>query len=201
MKNILLAIAVTAMTFTATAQDFANVDKSPMDAAYYPAQATKRAFAKTDAEKAALQPQIRVLYGRPSLNGRNVFRTSDDRNAGITKYGDKWRVGANESTEIMLIQNAEIGGKNLMAGRYTMVVVPQDDEWTIHINSENDGWGNFSHNAALDIVTTTIPVTTSNESLENLSMALYSPNDDNIVHLKMGWGTYRAELPITLENW
>ncbi len=199
MRNILLAIAATAITFTATAQDFDKVDKSPMDAAYYPANATKRAFAKTDEQKAALQPQIRVLYGRPSLNGREVFRSSDDRNAGITKYGDKWRIGANESTEIMLMQNAVIGGKNLMAGRYTMVVVPQENEWTVHINSENDGWGNFSHNAALDVVTTTIPVTRVDESLENLSMALYAPNEDNVVHLKMGWGTYRAELPITVE--
>lgn len=197
MKNILIAVCVIAMTFTATAQEFDKVDKSPMDAAYYPATASKRAFAKTDEQKAALQPQIRVLYGRPSLQGRAVFRASDDREAGITKYGEKWRVGANESTEILLMRDAKIGGKELKAGRYTMVVVPQENQWTVHINTENDGWGNYSHNADLDVVTTTIPVMNDAESIENLSMTMYSPSED-LVHLKMGWGTYRAELPITL---
>jgi hypothetical protein len=197
MKKIILLAAVMALTFTAGAQDFAKMDKSPMDAAYYPADAPKRAFAKSEEQKAALQPQIRVLYGRPSLNDRAIFRDNDDRNAGITKYGEKWRIGANESTELLLMRNVSIGGKTLMAGRYTMVVVPTADEWTIHINSENDGWGNFSHNAEMDLLTTTIPVSSEDESLENLSMTMYSPAD-NVVHLKIGWGTYRAELPIKL---
>jgi hypothetical protein len=198
MKNILLAAAAIAMTFTATAQDFVDVDKSPMDAAYYPANATKRAFAKTDEQKAAMQPQIRVLYGRPSLNGRAVFTATDVKGSGITKYGEKWRLGANESTEITLMSNAMIGDQVLPAGRYSIVVVPTEKEWTFHINAENDGWGNFSHKAEMDVLTTTIPVTTEDKSLENLSIALYSPNNDNVVHMKMGWGTYRAELPITL---
>ncbi|SCY43536.1 Protein of unknown function [Nonlabens sp. Hel1_33_55] len=198
MKNILLAAAAMAITFTATSQEFVSMDKSPMDAAYYPAQSTKRAFAKTDEQKAALQPQIRVLYGRPSLNDRNLFTSTDVKDSGITKYGEKWRLGANESTEITLMSNAMIGDQVLPAGRYSIVVVPTENEWTFHINAENDGWGNFSHKSEMDVVTTTIPVTTEDESLENLSIALYSPNNDNVVHMKMGWGTYRAELPITL---
>ncbi|AZQ43559.1 DUF2911 domain-containing protein [Nonlabens ponticola] len=198
MKNLILCIAAAAMTFTVNAQDFAGADKSPMDVAYFPADAPKRAFAKTDEQKAALQPAIRVLYGRPSLKGRTLFRESDDRKAGITKYGEKWRLGANESTELLLLQDAKIGDQVLVAGRYTLVVVPNKNEWTIHVNAENDGWGNFSHNAALDIVTITIPVSTVDDSLEDLSIALYSPNDDNVVHLKMGWANYRAEMPITL---
>ena len=151
MKNILLAAAAMACTFTATAQEFAEMDKSPMDAAYYPAQATKRAFAKTDEQKLALEPQIRVLYGRPSLNDRAIFTATDEKGSGITKYGSKWRIGANESTEIMLMKDAMIGGKELKAGRYSMIVVPTETEWTVHINSENDGWGNFSHKDEMDI--------------------------------------------------
>lgn len=198
MKNLILLAAAVVMTMTTNAQDFEKMDKSPMDAAYFPAQASKRAFAKTDDQKAALEPQIRVLYGRPSLNDREIFRTSDDRNAGITKYGEKWRVGANESTEILLMKDAMIGGTKLAAGRYTMVIIPTENEWTVHINTENDGWGNFSHKDAMDVASATIPVMNNGDSLENLSMALYSPNNDKVVHLKMGWGTYRAELPITL---
>jgi len=132
-----------------------------------------------------------VLYGRPALNGREVF-------PGITKYGEAWRVGANESTELLLMKDATIGGKMIPAGRYSIVITPTEKLWTIHINSENDGWGNYGHKPELDIITTSVPVTAETESVENLSMALYSPNDDNVVHLKIGWGLYRVEMPITM---
>ncbi len=180
------------------AQDFVKMDKSPMDAAFYPAQAAMRQFAKTDEAKMALEPKIRVLYSRPYLNGRTIFRSTDDREDGITKYGESWRLGANESTELLLMQDAKIGDRMLKAGRYSIVVTPTADKWTFHINEENDGWGNYSHKPSMDLVTVSVPVTMADESLENLSIALYSPEKNNVVHLKTGWGNYRAELPIEL---
>ncbi len=185
-------------TVAVAAQDFADMDKSPMDAAYYPAQAAKRQFAKSPDQQKALEPQIRVLYSRPSLKGRNIFRDSDDRSEGITQYGQTWRLGANESTELLLMRDASIGGQVLKAGRYTMVAVPTKDAWTIHINNENDGWGNYSHKPQLDVATVEVPVKTVDDSLENLSITLYSPDEGKTVHMKMGWGKYRAEMPIIL---
>lgn len=193
MKTLLVLAAAALLTNTVSAQKFDKMDKSPMDAAFYPAGAAKRQFAKTEELKMAATPQIRVLYGRPALNGRDIF-------PGITKYGEVWRVGANESTELLLMKDATIGGKLVKAGRYSIVITPTEKSWTVHINSENDGWGNYSHKPEMDLVTTSIAVTKDSESLENLSMALYSPNNDNVVHLKIGWGMYRAEMPITMSK-
>lgn len=198
MKKYILMAAIAVSSMTMVAQEFNDVDKSPMDAAYFPAQAAKRQFAKTDEQRMAMEPQIRVLYSRPSLKGREIFRESDNRKDGITKYGESWRLGANESTELLLMKDAMIGGKKVEAGRYTIVVTPMKDKWMIHINSENDGWGNYSHKPEMDVVTTTVPVTMDSDSLEHLGITLYSPNDDDTVHLKMGWGKYRAEMPIVL---
>lgn len=193
MKKILI-LACAALVYTGVnAQKFSDLDKSPMDATFYPANAAKRSMMKTADEKMAASPQIRVLYGRPALKGRNVFPD-------ITKYGNEWRVGANESTEIMLYKPAIIAGKKLEAGRYTMVIVPTEKVWTVHLSTENDGWGNYGRNKDMDVVTTDILVTMDEESVENLSMALYSPEKDNVVHLKIGWGNYRAELPIAMEK-
>lgn len=199
MKKILLLLAVAFISGNLYAQDFADPDKSPMDAAFFPADAAKRQFAKSEEQKMALEPQIRVLYSRPSLKERNIFRSTDNRKDGITQYGKAWRVGANESTELLLMKDAMIGEKLIKAGRYSIVITPTAKEWTVHINSENDGWGNYSHKPELDLVTVSIPVTQDSKSLEQLSIALYSPNDDNTVHLKIGWGTYRAEMPIVLQ--
>ncbi len=198
IKTILLSTLIL-MSCMVSAQEFDPMDKSVMDAAFYPAGAAKRQFAKSDEQRMALEPQIRILYSRPALKDRNIFRSTEDRKDGITQYGKSWRLGANESTELLLMKDAMIGGKMVKAGRYSIVVTPMEKEWMIHINSENDGWGNYSHKPEMDVVTTTIPVTMDSNSLENLSITLYAPNDDNTIHMKMGWGTYRAEMPIVLQ--
>jgi hypothetical protein len=194
MKKNILLLSLVLSTSSLFAQDFVKVDNSPMDAVFFPADAAKRAFRKGTSE-----PKIRVLYSRPSLKGRNIFTTEDKKKDGITAYGASWRLGANESTELLLMQDALIGGKLIKSGRYSIVVTPTVNEWTFHINSENDGWGNYSHKPEMDVVTVSVPVTMGKESLENLSITLYSPNNDNTVHLKTGWGTYRTELPIVLK--
>ncbi|OUS11317.1 asparagine synthetase B, partial [Nonlabens dokdonensis] len=176
------------------AQEFSPIDKSPMDAAFFPADAAKRAF-----KKGVSEPKVRVLYSRPSLKDRNLFRTTEDRKDGITQYGKPWRLGANESTELLLMQDALIGDTLVKAGRYSIVVTPTETEWTFHINSENDGWGNYSHKPELDVVTVSVPVKIVKDRVEQLSITMYSPNNDNTVHLKTGWGKYRTELPIVLK--
>ncbi|MDX1940953.1 MAG: DUF2911 domain-containing protein, partial [Saprospiraceae bacterium] len=89
--RLLLSIAfiLTLSITTMSAQKFPDVDKSPMDMAYYPSRVAFRAFGKTDEEK-NVKPVIRVVYSRPMKNGRVVFGE-------LQKYGEVWRVGANES--------------------------------------------------------------------------------------------------------
>lgn len=194
MKKYILLLAVLLSTSSLFAQEFSPIDKSPMDAAFFPADAAKRAF-----KKGVSEPKVRVLYSRPSLKDRNLFRTTEDRKDGITQYGKPWRLGANESTELLLMQDALIGDTLVTAGRYSIVVTPTETEWTFHINSENDGWGNYSHKPELDVVTVSVPVKIVKDRVEQLSITMYSPNNDNTVHLKTGWGKYRTELPIVLK--
>ena len=194
MKKYILLLAVLLSTSSLFAQEFSPIDKSPMDAAFFPADAAKRAF-----KKGVSEPKVRVLYSRPSLKDRNLFRTTEDRKDGITQYGKPWRLGANESTELLLMQDALIGDTLVKAGRYSIVVTPTETDWTFHINSENDGWGNYSHKPELDVVTVSVPVKIVKDRVEQLSITMYSPDNDNTVHLKTGWGKYRTELPIVLK--
>src|SRR5262245_42456834 len=76
---------------------FPVVDISPMDMSYYPADYPKLKMAKT----ADGPPMARVVYSRPQLQGRNLF-------SGILKYGEPWRLGANEATELHLFRDASI---------------------------------------------------------------------------------------------
>ena len=191
MKKLLFIIAIVLTGSTVNAQEFAKMDKSPMDRAYYPENATKRAFKKDEAEKKALEPQIRVTYSRPAKNGRVVFGE-------LLKFGEAWRVGANESTEILFNNDVTFGGKEIKAGRYSVIIIPTEKEWTLKLNTGLDGWGNYGYDESLDVASITVPVTKSENVIENLSISLYEASK-NTVHLKIGWDTTVAEFPITLK--
>ncbi|AEH01436.1 DUF2911 domain-containing protein [Lacinutrix sp. 5H-3-7-4] len=191
MKKLLFIIAIAITATTVNAQEFAKMDKSPMDRAYFPAGAPHRAFKKDAAEKMALEPQIRVTYSRPAKKGRDVF-------GGLLKFGEAWRIGANESTEILFVNDVNFGGKNIKAGRYSLIIIPTATEWTLKLNTGLDGWGNYGYDASKDIASITAPVAKSSKEIENLSIALYEASK-NTVHLKIGWDKSIAEFPISIK--
>ncbi|RLJ62031.1 Protein of unknown function (DUF2911) [Lacinutrix venerupis] len=191
MKKLLFLIAIALIGTTANAQKFSKMDKSPMDRAYFPAGAPHRTFEKDVAKQKALTPQIRVTYSRPEKKGRDIF-------GGLLKYGEAWRVGANESTEILFENDVVFGGKDIKAGRYTIIIIPTEKEWTLNLNTDLDGWGNYGYDATKNIASVTAPVSKSDKEIENLSIALYEAAPKT-VHLKIGWDNTVAEFPITLK--
>lgn len=192
MKKLLIlssiALATISMSF---GQEFKDLDKSPLDVAYYPANATKRVFAKTDEEKKALEPKIRVVYSRPQKKGRVIF-------GNLVEYGADWRLGANECTEIHFMTDVKFGGKTVKAGRYLMMVTPSEKEWKVTLNSITDQWGIYAIDSKFDIASVTVPVQKSEEEIEELSIALYEKSK-NVVHIKIGWDNTVVEVPVTLK--
>ena len=168
-------LVITALTLTANAQDFPKQDKSALDLAYFPSDAVKRKWGKTEEEVKAKEPKMRIIYSRPLKKGREIF-------GNLVKYNEPWRLGANERTEINFMTDVMIGEKELTAGRYTMYAVPTEKEWTITFNSHLDDWGVYKHDTANDLVSVTVPVQKVDE-LEAFSVVLYSPSKDNTVHI------------------
>ncbi len=191
MKNILILIACATISLTGHAQGFDKLDKSVMDAAFYPAKAPKRTFAKSAAKKEGLTPKIRVLYSRPLTKGRTIF-------GDLLKFDKPWRIGANESTEILFLTDVQFGDTAVKAGRYSLIIIPTATTWTLKLNTENDGWGNYSYKPEKDIASITAPVKNNSKKIEALSISLYEKST-NLVHLKIGWDTSIAEFPITLQ--
>lgn len=192
MKKTLSLLLFTAFTITfAFAQDFAKMDKSVLDAAYYPSNAPKRVFQKTAEAKAALSPKIRVLYSRPLKKGRDIF-------GGLVKFDKPWRVGANEDTEVLFMTDVKFGDQVLKAGRYSMIIVPTAKSWTVNLNTKLDGWGNYSYDENWNIASITVPTQSSDTEIEALSM-VFLDKADGLTHLKIGWDKTFVEIPITLK--
>jgi hypothetical protein len=190
MKNLatILAFALMAMTPALMAQDFPDVDKSPMDMAYYPSRAAFRNFAETAEARAADEPQMRVIYSRPQAKGRTIFGE-------LVKYGEMWRIGANEATEIQFMHDVKIGDQPVKAGRYTMYAQVNEKEWTVYFSLDLDGWGHYAFKPSeSSVASITVPVATTKETIEHLG--IYFDAADDGAHVVIGWANKVVRVPI-----
>jgi hypothetical protein len=77
---------------------------------------------------------VRVVYSRPYKRGReNIFGTAESK--ALVPFGERWRTGANEATEITVTKDVTVAGKKLAAGTYSLFTTPNADSWKIHFNS------------------------------------------------------------------
>lgn len=159
------------------------LDKSPMDMAYFP---DKYPVLKIQ-DKVTGLPVARVIYSRPQKAGRLIF-------GGLVKYGEVWRLGANEATEIEFFKHVKIGGKKVAKGRYTLYAIPGEKEWTIILNKDTDIWGAFKYDAKKDILQTVVPVHQTDAVVENLSMQFEkSTLGSNLI---IAWDNVKISLPV-----
>lgn len=187
MKKItLLLCLLTLLIVEAKAQKLRGVDKSPMDMAYYPDNfAHDRKFApKLIGDIPAI---VRVIYSRPAKKEREVFGTK------IVPYGEVWRLGANESTEIKFYQDVTIQGKTVKAGTYSLFAIPTATEWTIILNKDLDFWGAYSYNAANDVLRVSVPTKKTEEVVENFSIQLVKGGEKEAT-MKIAWDMTMVEV-------
>tara|TARA_R110002050_G_scaffold104052_5_gene213239 strand:- start:111 stop:644 length:534 start_codon:yes stop_codon:yes gene_type:complete len=159
------------LSVNVNAQKFAKMDKSPMDATFYPS---------SNKETNKL---IKVVYSRPQLKERALST--------LAPNGKIWRTGANEAANITLYKDMKIAGKPLNAGEYSLFTIPGEKEWTIILSKDINVWGAYSYNEANNVIKVSAPVS-SGESLEAFSIAF---SDDGTMYL--GWGTTRVAVPFT----
>ena len=66
---------------------------------------------------------LRVVYSRPYKRDRtNIFGTKES--GALVPYGEIWRTGANEATEITVTKDVLVAGKRLPAGTYSLFTTP-----------------------------------------------------------------------------
>ncbi len=184
MKYLILSLLLIAF-FTAKAQSdkVPPLDQSPMDISYYPVD---YCILKIQ-NKTSGPPVMRVLYSRPHKNGRQIF-------GGLVEYGDVWRLGANQATEIDLFRDVKINNKTVKKGRYTMYAIPYPDKWTIIINRDTDTWGAFKYSDKRDVLRTTVPLLRSDTVTEDMSIYFTQTNSGAAMNIL--WDNAKVVVPI-----
>lgn len=166
-------------------------DASTMDLAQYPSGSRFRNFIEKEEELAAAEPKMRVVYSRPVKKGRTIF-------GDLVKYGEPWRLGANETTTITFYQDVMIGGTEVKKGTYGLMANVDKAEWEFVIHKNVVSWGIANHDDKLNVASIKAPVTAHSESLEALSMT-FDKKDDKTVHLVVAWDKTLVRMPITMK--
>lgn len=167
---------------------YPTIDISPMDMSYFPVEYPKLKMTTNGLENTPDKPVVRVIYSRPHLGKRHLFRD-------LLVYGEPWRLGANESTEIEFYQPVTILGEKIKPSRYILYAIPQPDKWTIILNSNVDSWG-LHPNPSKDIERFEIPVTATGTIQEYFTMVF--EKTDTGTNLVIGWDSFVAKLPIKI---
>jgi hypothetical protein len=175
MKHLLTLCIVLIGSFSnLNAQDFEDLDKSPMDAV----------IARNDNNS----PLARIIYSRPQKKGREIFGE-------LVPYGDVWRTGANEATEITFYENVMLNGQKVEAGTYSLFTIPEKEQWTIIVNSAINLWGAYNYDKSKNVLTTKVKSNRTAATVESFSIT-FRPTSEG-ANLLMGWDDTYVEVPIT----
>ena len=162
------------------------LDKSPLDVIYFPAEYPKLKMLGS----VTAPPVFRVLYSRPQRSGRQIF-------GNVVKYGEPWRLGANEATEIEFFEDVYIQQTKVPKGRYTLYCIPQTEAWTLIINSELYEWG-LKIDAAKDMFTFTVPTIKVEKPIEEFTME--TKESTTGANLWIGWDDTKVMLPVDIHK-
>ncbi len=177
MVKMLLSAAFLFCLTNANAQKFSPVPKSSGDVAYFPMDVPFKGTA----------PVIRIDYFRPLKKGREIFGK-------LEKFGDVWRTGANNETQVHFFKDVKIGDTAIPAGTYSLFIIPTEKTWTLIVNKQTDRWGAYSYDKTLDLVRLSVPVKKAAEAIEAFSIT-FTPATDG-ANLVMGWDNTVAEFPV-----
>jgi hypothetical protein len=169
-------IALLTIPFTSQAQDPEQQRPSPMAVA---SMRYKDAY-------------VKITYSRPQKRGREIFGK-------LVPYGQVWRMGANEATEITVTRNVQINGSLLKAGTYSIFAIPNKDKWTIIINTELGLWGSYNYNSKLDEMRFDVPVQqVTGDSFENFTIQFDQRNE--LADFLIMWDQVKISIPFKFIN-
>jgi hypothetical protein len=175
-KNLVLSFVLLTAPFIALTQETDKTRTSPLAIA---SMRYKDAY-------------VKITYSQPQKKGRDIFGK-------LVPYGQVWRTGANEATEITVTKNVQLNGTLLKAGTYSIFSIPEKEKWTIIINSELGLWGSYNYNYKLDQMRFDVPVQAlSGESFEQFTIQFDQRNE--VADLMIVWDRVKVSIPFKFIN-
>ena len=130
---------------------------------------------------------IKITYCQPRKRGREIFGK-------LVPFGEVWRTGANEATEITLTKDIFIHNTLLPAGTYSLFTIPGQYTWTIILNKDLGLWGSYNYNIKSDVLRFEVPVQANKELVEAFTIQVDQRN--SVAELLLLWDKTKISIPI-----
>lgn len=131
---------------------------------------------------------VKVVYGQPYRNGREIFGE-------LVPYGEVWRTGANEATELTTTRDILFAGRELPAGTYSLFSIPGEEAWTIILNGELGLWGAFDYDVSKDILRVDVPSGETDQVTEVFTIQFEEVQSDSTT-ITMRWDQTEVRIPL-----
>lgn len=135
---------------------------------------------------------VKITYSQPHKRGRSIF-------GGIVPFGQVWRTGANEATELTITRDIKINGHDLKAGTYSLFTIPEKEAWTVILNSELGQWGSYNYNPKFDVLRFDASVTPVTEFVYEAFTILIDPRNAS-ADLILAWDRTRILIPLQFQE-
>jgi hypothetical protein len=132
---------------------------------------------------------IELSYSRPGIKGRKIF-------GDLVPYGKIWRTGANNATTITFGEEVMIGGTKVAAGKYGLLTIPEQADWTIIISKQTDVTGPDAYKQDQDVVRVKAAPQTLPFSVETFTIN-FDDVKSSSCNIGMFWDNVYVSLPVT----
>lgn len=131
---------------------------------------------------------IKVVYGQPYLRGRTIF-------GDLEPWGEVWRTGANEATEITFTRPVLMGDQAISSGTYALFTIPEPDSFTVILNHELGQWGAFNYDPKRDYKRIKFPTNNLPIPVEAFTIAFSEPQQ-SMTNMSLRWDFVQVDIPI-----
>ena len=132
---------------------------------------------------------IELNYSRPGKKGRKVM-------GDLVPFGKVWRTGANGATTITFSDDVTIGGKEVKAGKYGLLTIPDAKKWTIIISKDVTVNQPSNYKPELDVVRVEADAITMQYTIENFTIN-FADITGNSCNVELMWENTYVHFPIT----
>lgn len=173
MKKIVFLLNAVFLLSMANAQTLTTPQPSPT-------QTVKQNFALGSVE---------LSYSRPGKKGRKIM-------GDLVPFGKVWRTGANAATTLTFSDDVTIGGKEVKAGKYGLLTIPDAGKWTIIITKDVTVSQPGDYKAENDVVRVQADVVKTPFTVENFTIN-FADITGSSCNLEMMWENTYVQFPIT----
>lgn len=134
---------------------------------------------------------IEISYSRPGVKNRTIF-------GDIVPYNVVWRTGANSATTITFGDTVVIGGVKVNPGKYGILSIPGEKEWTIIFSKSTSVTSPDAYKPEEDIVRVKVAPTALTSRVETFTIQLDKVKPTSC-ELQLIWDKTMVSVPVSTE--